>query len=54
MEELNWKINPTTIFELANDIFRYKISEVTENEDIFETFKNYALFAIDGKNNNKF
>lgn len=50
MEVLDWKINPTTVFELAENIFKYKLNDILPEdfECIKDTFKNYALFAIDG------
>jgi len=49
MEVLDWNINPSTVFELADDIFKYKFDDLASKYDkIQETFKDWVNYAIDG------
>jgi len=48
MDVLDWKINPSSIFELANNIFEYGLQKMENFESIMDLFKNYTLYAMDG------
>jgi CCR4-NOT transcriptional regulation complex NOT5 subunit len=50
MNKINWRINPSTVFELADDILK----EVLSNEEskvldnILKTFRDFVLYINSG------
>jgi hypothetical protein len=50
MDNLDWRINPPTCIELSDNIFQYIFNDPSEYENIKETFKNYASYAVESNN----